>query len=225
MYLRPDLSTFAVFPWAHPGGEKVGRMICDIYRPDGEPFEGCPRSTLKRVIAMAAERGFEMNAGPGGRVLPLPAAQRRPDDGNPRHGELLRPHARRPGRGRAPGDRAGAGVDGLPRGGRAPRSRRGPARDRLSLRRRADDGRQHQHVPVRGEERRAAARPARDLHAQADLRDQRLGDAHAPVAAVGREEQLLRSRRGHGSSARRACITSAACFGMRRAFARSPTRW
>ena len=64
MSLRPDLSTFAVFPWAHPGGEKVGRMICDIYRPDGEPFEGCPRSTLKRVIAMAAERGFEMNAGP-----------------------------------------------------------------------------------------------------------------------------------------------------------------
>ena len=33
MYLRPDLSTFAVFPWAHPGGEKVARMICDIYRP------------------------------------------------------------------------------------------------------------------------------------------------------------------------------------------------
>jgi glutamine synthetase len=64
MYLRPDLTTFAVFPWAHPGGEKVARMICDIYRPDGEPFEGCPRSTLKRVIAMAADRHYEMNAGP-----------------------------------------------------------------------------------------------------------------------------------------------------------------
>ncbi len=64
MYLRPDLSTFAVFPWGHPGGEKVARMICDIYRPDGEPFEGCPRSTLKRVIRLAADHGFEMNAGP-----------------------------------------------------------------------------------------------------------------------------------------------------------------
>ena len=64
MYLRPDLDTFAVFPWGNPGGEKVARMICDIYRPDGEPFEGCPRSTLKRVIALAADQGFAMNAGP-----------------------------------------------------------------------------------------------------------------------------------------------------------------
>ena len=51
MYLRPDLDTFAIFPWGNPGGEKVARMICDIYRPDGEPFEGCPRSTLKRVVS------------------------------------------------------------------------------------------------------------------------------------------------------------------------------
>jgi glutamine synthetase len=64
MYLRPDLDTFAVFPWGNPGGEKVARMICDIYRPDGEPFEGCPRSTLKRVIALAAGQGYVMNAGP-----------------------------------------------------------------------------------------------------------------------------------------------------------------
>jgi glutamine synthetase len=64
MYLRPDLDTFAVFPWGNPGGEKVARMICDIYRPDGEPFEGCPRSTLKRVIALAAGQGYAMNAGP-----------------------------------------------------------------------------------------------------------------------------------------------------------------
>ncbi len=64
MYLRPDLDTFAVFPWGNPGGEKVARMICDIHRPDGQPFEGCPRSTLKRVIALAAEQGYAMNAGP-----------------------------------------------------------------------------------------------------------------------------------------------------------------
>ena len=64
MYLRPDLSTFAIFPWAHPGGEKVARMICDIYRPDGDPFEGCPRSTLKRVIERARKAEYEMNAGP-----------------------------------------------------------------------------------------------------------------------------------------------------------------
>src|SRR5215468_9820685 len=31
MYLKPDLATFRVFPWAGATGEKVGRMICDIY--------------------------------------------------------------------------------------------------------------------------------------------------------------------------------------------------
>src|ERR1044071_6930195 len=29
MYLKPDLSTFSVFPWSSPTGEKVARMICD----------------------------------------------------------------------------------------------------------------------------------------------------------------------------------------------------
>ncbi|MEW6320137.1 MAG: type I glutamate--ammonia ligase [Acidobacteriota bacterium] len=72
MYLKPDLSTFQVFPWgaeARPGavaasGTRVGRIICDIANPDGSPFAGCPRTTLKRVIALAAEHGFSMQAGP-----------------------------------------------------------------------------------------------------------------------------------------------------------------
>jgi glutamine synthetase len=64
MYLRPDLNTFRIFPWTHNSGEKVARLICDIYNPDGSPFAGCPRMALKRVIAMAAGRGLVMNAGP-----------------------------------------------------------------------------------------------------------------------------------------------------------------
>src|SRR6187551_2862180 len=56
MFLRPDLSTFRIFPWAGPTGEKVARMICDIFTPDGAPFPGCPRMALKRVIAMAAAK-------------------------------------------------------------------------------------------------------------------------------------------------------------------------
>ena len=64
MYLKPDLSTFQVFPWDNTSGETVARLICDIYMPDGTPFKGCPRMALRRVIAMAAERGFDMNAGP-----------------------------------------------------------------------------------------------------------------------------------------------------------------
>jgi glutamine synthetase len=64
MYLRPDLSTFRIFPWAGPTGETVARMICDIYTPDGNPFAGCPRTTLKKVIALAASKGYRMKAGP-----------------------------------------------------------------------------------------------------------------------------------------------------------------
>jgi glutamine synthetase len=64
MYLKPDLSTFRVFPWAAPTGENVARMICDIYTPDGAPFAGCPRTALKKVIALAASKGYQMKAGP-----------------------------------------------------------------------------------------------------------------------------------------------------------------
>src|SRR5688500_13959958 len=64
MYLKPDLETFEVFPWTYAGSERVGRIICDIANPDGTPFAGCPRTTLKRTIALAAEKGFTMRAGP-----------------------------------------------------------------------------------------------------------------------------------------------------------------
>jgi len=64
MYLKPDLATFRIFPWAGPTGETVARMICDIYAPDGTPFAGCPRTTLKKVIALAQSKGYQMKAGP-----------------------------------------------------------------------------------------------------------------------------------------------------------------
>jgi glutamine synthetase len=64
VYLKPDLSTFRVFPWATPAGENVARMICDIAAPDGQPFAGCPRTALKRVIALASARGFALRASP-----------------------------------------------------------------------------------------------------------------------------------------------------------------
>src|SRR5918995_2486291 len=64
MYLKPDLDTFEVFPWTYAGSDRVGRIICDIANPDGTPFAGCPRSTLKRTIALAEQKGFVMRAGP-----------------------------------------------------------------------------------------------------------------------------------------------------------------
>lgn len=64
MYLKPDLDTFEVFPWTYGGAERVGRIICDISPPDGTPFAGCPRTTLKRALAVAERKGFVMRAGP-----------------------------------------------------------------------------------------------------------------------------------------------------------------
>jgi len=64
MYLYPDLDTFVIFPWTAEKG-KVARFICDIYHPDGTPFEGDPRSNLKRVLNEMKELGFtEFNVGP-----------------------------------------------------------------------------------------------------------------------------------------------------------------
>ncbi|WP_117169631.1 type I glutamate--ammonia ligase [Paraliobacillus sediminis] len=57
MKLYPDLDTFVVFPWTSEKG-KVARFICDIYNPDGTPFEGCPRYNLKRNIKKMEELGF-----------------------------------------------------------------------------------------------------------------------------------------------------------------------
>jgi glutamine synthetase len=50
MMLLPDLSTFAVYPWTVGTPAVEARLICDIATPDGEPFEGCPRTTLRRAI-------------------------------------------------------------------------------------------------------------------------------------------------------------------------------
>jgi glutamine synthetase len=63
MYLYPDLDTWVVFPWVTQ--DRVARLICDIYMPDGTPFAGDPRGILKRTLREAAELGFtSMNVGP-----------------------------------------------------------------------------------------------------------------------------------------------------------------
>lgn len=62
MYLYPDLSTLEIFPW-RPQQGKVARLICDVYRPSGEPFEGDPRYVLKRAIKEAADMGYILKWG------------------------------------------------------------------------------------------------------------------------------------------------------------------
>ena len=62
-YLYPDLDSFTVLPW-RPQHGKVARLICDVYNPDGTPFVGDPRGTLKRVLKKAADMGYTFNVGP-----------------------------------------------------------------------------------------------------------------------------------------------------------------
>ena len=82
MYLKPDLSTFAVLPWTREGNV-TARLISWVFTPTGEPFGGDPRQVLNNVCQEAAELGYRFNTGPeleffllvpdeAGRVSPLP---------------------------------------------------------------------------------------------------------------------------------------------------------
>lgn len=62
MFLKPDYSTFTVNPWEEE--KEVARITCDVYNPDGSPFEGCPRNNLKKVLKEIEEMGYSTNLGP-----------------------------------------------------------------------------------------------------------------------------------------------------------------
>ncbi len=63
MYLYPDLHTFEIFPW-RPQQGKVARLICDVYRQDGTPFENDPRFILKKTVEKAKAMGYELQVSP-----------------------------------------------------------------------------------------------------------------------------------------------------------------
>jgi glutamine synthetase len=63
MFLKPDMSTYNVIPW-YKGEEKTARIVCDIYTPDGKPFEGDPRFVLKKAVEEARKMGLVYNTGP-----------------------------------------------------------------------------------------------------------------------------------------------------------------
>ena len=58
MVLYPDFSTWAVLPWGDEKGGKIGRLVCSVHQPNGEPFEGDTRNNLKRVLKEMEEMGF-----------------------------------------------------------------------------------------------------------------------------------------------------------------------
>jgi glutamine synthetase len=63
MLLVLDPNTYATLPWT-PVEARRGRVFCDIYLPDGNPFPGDPRGALKRVLAKIQQRGWTYNVGP-----------------------------------------------------------------------------------------------------------------------------------------------------------------
>ena len=53
--LLPDLSTLTLLPFAR----SQAMVSCDMTEPDARtPWDGCPRSALKRVLGRLAERGY-----------------------------------------------------------------------------------------------------------------------------------------------------------------------
>ena len=63
MVARPDPDTFVVLPW-RPQQQRVARMICDVQRRNGEPFEGDPRRVLIRQLEAAQELGYTFYVAP-----------------------------------------------------------------------------------------------------------------------------------------------------------------
>jgi glutamine synthetase len=54
----PDPDTFVSLPYA-PG---AAAMLADLVRPDGSPWEACPRTFLKQAIGELASEGYAMRA-------------------------------------------------------------------------------------------------------------------------------------------------------------------
>jgi glutamine synthetase len=64
MVAIPDPTTYRLMP-TREGEAKVGRMICDVVRPDGTPYEGDPRYALRRALERMQSMGFDtFNIGP-----------------------------------------------------------------------------------------------------------------------------------------------------------------
>ena len=181
-------------PALAPGGAGRRRgCSATSSRPSATPYEGDPRHVLRRALERAESMGFDhFNVGPELEYFYFNDSKRHR---GPRRGRLLRPDDARRGLRRAPRDRPRARAARHPRRVHPPRGRPVPARDRHALRRRAEDGRRLHDLPHHGQGVRDEVRLARDVHAQAAVRRERLGHAHAPVAVQGRPQRVLRRRR------------------------------
>ena len=63
MYLKPDPDTYSLLPWESKD-KAAARFLCDVFMPDGSPFEGDPRYILRRAVKEAEQLGYICNIGP-----------------------------------------------------------------------------------------------------------------------------------------------------------------
>ena len=197
MIAMPDPSSFAVLPW-RPEENATARMFCDVQVPGGEPYEGDPRWILRRALQARRGDGLRrLQHRPRARVLLLQGRE----DRRAAPPEVL--------------DEGGyfdlttldAGSD-VRRETILALEQLGihveyahhevgplPARGRHALQGRARDVRRLHDLPDHGQGVRDEVRHARDLHAEAAVRRERLRDARAPVAVGRRPQRLLRPRR------------------------------
>ena len=65
MIAKPDINTFMVLPFMTNGETTMAAMFCDIYTPNGKPYECDPRWVLKKNIERMKKMGFDtMYVGP-----------------------------------------------------------------------------------------------------------------------------------------------------------------
>ncbi len=61
MVMKPDPSTFTVCPY-YFYDKGVASFICNVHKPNGEPFESDPRYICKQAIQKALKEGYEPTA-------------------------------------------------------------------------------------------------------------------------------------------------------------------
>ena len=192
MMAHPDPSTFQMLPWRPADKGAVARMICDIKKPRRHAVRGRPSVRAQAQPAEGGQARLHVLRRAGARVLLLQDARRLPrllDEGG--YFDLTQ---------------LDAGSDlrrdtvltleemGIPV--EYSHHEVAPSQHEIDLRYAdgLDHGGQRDDAPPRGQGNRAEARRVRDVHAEADLRRQRLRDARAPVAVQGRAQRLLRRR-------------------------------
>ena len=59
LHLKPDPATLSVLPW-RPQSGRVIRLFCDLYYPDGSPYQSYGRAILRQAVEKAAQMGYAM---------------------------------------------------------------------------------------------------------------------------------------------------------------------